>query len=133
VVDDDLGVRKSLEGLLAVDFEVVSANGVEEAESALERGDFDVVLTDYEMPGVSGMSFLRELYGRRPEIMGILLTGHVDHPEVRKAERDDAVVRIITKPYDPERLIKWIENAVRLSRMRRAITKLNKAPTKPPT
>ncbi len=59
VVEDDPSMRLAVEGALSIDFEVKTASNVTEALSALADDEFDVVVTDYEMPGGSGLDLMR--------------------------------------------------------------------------
>lgn len=124
VVDDDPVVRMSLAALLEDDFVVHEASDVIAADAKLAAEHFDVVLSDFEMPGETGMRFLRRVSAARPGTMCILVTGQVEHPEVRQAGKDEAIVRVISKPYDPARLLRWVENAARLAKMRQAMAAL---------
>jgi DNA-binding NtrC family response regulator len=128
IVDDDAAMRMSLSGLLSDDFEVTATGDTAQAEAALRANEFDVVLSDYDMPGETGMEFFRRIHSSYPGVMGILLTGHGEHPDVRRAEADQTVVRVISKPYDPARLLKWVENTVRLARMRQAMNQIARPP-----
>ena len=119
LVDDDLPARLALHGVLSDDFLVTVADGMPSAQALLARHDFDVLLTDLEMPKGSGLSLLKLVESRWPWIIGILLTGHEDRAEVRNARGDGRLYRVMRKPYDPEALIASIRGAVTLSRMRR--------------
>src|SRR5205823_3936143 len=89
VVDDDTNTRLSVEALLCSDFHVASAGGVQEAELLISHhGEFDVVVTDYNMPGASGMVLVTRLAESSPETVVIMVTGYSEEPEVRRAQRD---------------------------------------------
>ncbi len=119
VVDDDAAVRFSVEGVLGLEFDVQGAASVDEALMRLQQADFDVVLSDYRMPGRSGLDLLRTVTERYPDVMVILLTGHPDLTELQNPANVQAVVRVLSKPYDPKRLLHWVSSTVKLSRMRR--------------
>lgn len=124
VVDDDYLMRLAVEGVLSVDFEVKTASNVTEALSALADAEFDVVVTDYEMPGGSGLDLMRSVETKFPNVMVIMLTGHVEVADVRQAESVQGLIRVLSKPYDPPRLIRWVANTVKLAQMRRATNQL---------
>jgi two-component system response regulator HupR/HoxA len=119
VVDDDIGARTTLHGVLVDDFEVAVADGLGNAEAALARADFDVLLTDLEMPNGSGLTLLKRVETRWPWIIGILLTGHDERAEVRSARDDKRLYRVMRKPYQPEALIDSVRRGVALARLRR--------------
>src|SRR5687768_7948605 len=91
VVDDDAGTRESTAAILSIECFVETAPHGMAAISMLERGEFEVLVVDYEMPGMSGTELLRRAAVRHPNAVGILVTGHADLPEVRKARRDHEV------------------------------------------
>src|ERR1043166_6243805 len=62
VVDDDAVLRKLLSDQIArMGFDTAPAASGEEALAALSRSDFDVLLLDIRMPGLSGLETLREI------------------------------------------------------------------------
>ena len=122
VVDDDPQVRASVEALLEIDFEVTLASGVAEAERLLTENDFDVVLTDYDMPGGTGLQLVERVRKDYPGLLTIVITGHPELPALKVAETDAAVVRVLAKPYDPRRLMSLVQSATRLSRVGRELS-----------
>ena len=78
VIDDEEIVRLSHRRILAGDrFNVETVlNGVEGLE-LLERQPVDVVLLDLRMPGMDGISVLRTIKEKWPEIEVVVITGHV--------------------------------------------------------
>ena len=120
VVDDDPKVRESLVTLLEIDFRVTAAGNIAEAERKFGEAEFDVVITDYDMPGGTGLQLVEWLRRRYPGVQVIVVSGHAGAPELQGAERDDSVVRVLAKPYDPRRLTGLVQSATRLARLRRA-------------
>lgn len=77
VVDDERSIRRLVHRCLArVDFEVLeAANG--EAALELARGvDFDVVISDVQMPTMSGIELLARLRVEQPALPVVILSGH---------------------------------------------------------
>ncbi len=126
VVDDADAVRISLEALLTPEFVVGTAANVDEAEAKLARTKFQVVLTDHQMPGRSGLDLLKLLHERHPETVGILVTGNASYPEVQNARATWRDFRIVIKPYDPEALLSLVRNAAVFARLRQATSRLGK-------
>ncbi len=126
VVDDEPAVCASVEALLSTEFQVAIARNGLEAEKVLLRDHFDVVLTDYHMPQVSGLVLLRKIMQRHPSTVGILMTANAAYPEVRAAQHEWRDFRVIIKPYDPEALLAMVRNAAVFSRLRRATNKLDR-------
>lgn len=124
IVDDDERMRASVEALLALQFKVTTAKGMAEAMSALDQAVYDVVLTDYDMPGGTGLELMQAIQARFPSAMIICVTGHPDLPELRESEVQRELLRVIAKPYDPKRLLSWVDNAVKLSRLHQATSRI---------
>lgn len=77
VVDDDAVFREELSELLRDDLHSVTpAPSVAKAIETLEGEEFDVVLTDLKMPRQSGLDLLREVRGRWPRTLVVMLTGY---------------------------------------------------------
>ena len=123
VVDDDEAARESLQAVLELECEVLTAANTTEADEALQRAQVDVVVTDHDMPGRTGLEWLGAMRRSHPAVMVILLTGHPDIADFKNAERSQEVVRVMRKPYDPKRLVQLVRNTVKLSRTGRALAK----------
>ncbi len=91
VVDDDPSARDVLAEFLGEEgFRVgVEANG-EAALAALDRGGYDIVLTDLRMPGMGGLEVLRRVKEKRPDAEVIVLTGYATIQDGVEAMRDGA-------------------------------------------
>ena len=87
VVDDTPHVLRMLASMLEIDgFEVVSqATSGEEAIERLDEADPDVVVIDYKMPAMDGLTAARELRSRRPDQVVVLYTAYIDAALEREA------------------------------------------------
>jgi len=76
-VDDEVGLLKVAKQILEMQgsFEVETAASVEEAQEKMRKKEFDVIVSDYIMPGKDGLEFLKELRDRENSIPFILFTG----------------------------------------------------------
>ena len=90
LVEDDEDVRDTVESLLLREFEVIT---VESAEKALQefannydQSPIDIVLTDYKMPGNTGLFLANRIKVHYPEVLTILMTGYQDKAIVMPAE-----------------------------------------------
>ena len=79
-------------------------NGAD-ALAAFKRNplDFDLVVTDLKMRGMSGLDLLRELHAMRPELPVILASGHVDE-ELRATAIAAGAAAVLAKPGTIEEL-----------------------------
>ncbi len=111
VVDDDEGVRSSLDGLFRSIGHPVATFG--SAEAFLASGaiaDSACVVSDVRMPGgMSGLRLAKEI--RRAGTPVILISGFVDDRLEREAD-DEGVLRVLSKPFDPEDLVTIVEEAL---------------------
>jgi EAL domain-containing protein (putative c-di-GMP-specific phosphodiesterase class I) len=121
LVDDEDSVRRASARVLGAEgFEVVQAEDGRAALAHLERGDFDVVVSDVMMPHMSGLELLRAIRQRDLELPVILLTGMPNVAAALEAKRHGAL-HYLTKPVDNARLVLAVSRAERLRRF--AVTK----------
>src|SRR5712691_1341871 len=115
VVDDEQSLRKVLAATLQREgYEVQVASDGEEAIAALDRDGADVVVTDLVMPRMDGLSLLRKVVARHPDVPVIVVTAHgkVDSAvEAMKAGAFD----FVTKPFEHAELKTIIAKAARQS------------------
>lgn len=77
VVDDEGAIRYSISKTLQrVGYQVHTAASGEEALEMMQRQEYDVVLTDIRMPGLSGVDLLAQIKEQAPDAVVILLTGY---------------------------------------------------------
>jgi PAS domain S-box-containing protein len=115
-VDDESMVREALgEGLGAAGFAVVLAQSGSEALALLDAGEaFDVIVSDFAMPGMDGLTLLREAQSRRPGLPGLILTGYIE-----SLQSDDILsnaLSVLRKPIGAAALASSINAALVLSR-----------------
>jgi PAS domain S-box-containing protein len=111
VVDDDRAVRDSVAEILRAEgCEVdVAADGTA-ALAALERRDYDLVLSDVVMPGMDGYELYQEVRRRKPRTAVALMTAfYYDKDHIIKRSRMEGLQGVLfKKPIDPERLRKTL-------------------------
>ncbi len=112
VVDDDPLIRGSLyEMLRGQRFEVEMASDGTEAIDHLKRREFQLVLTDWKMPQVDGMSLLSHIRRNYPDVNVVLITGFGTITSAVEAIREGAF-DYLTKPIHPEELEATIQRAL---------------------
>ncbi len=98
VADDEPSFRELLADILeTAGHEVVEARDGEQALAALERGAYDLVLTDQRMPGIGGLELLRRIRQRAAPPPVVMLTAYGTIPEAVEAVRLGAA-DYLTKP-----------------------------------
>lgn len=77
VVDDEAGIRELLSKTLALaEYDVDLAAGGQEALERLRRAPCDLLITDLKMPGVDGLTLIREARRFMPQLPIIIITGY---------------------------------------------------------
>lgn len=108
VLDDEENICEILREFLSRDgHEVVTARRGEDGLELLEKRPFDILITDLNMPGVSGWELARQVRRDAPETLIIMLTGwgsQVEHLN----RRERIIDHILHKPIDFSRLNKII-------------------------
>lgn len=99
LIDDEPNVTRGMKHTLRKeDYEILSATSSKEALDILEQTAVDVVVSDEQMPGMSGTEFLVLVKQRYPEIIRILLTGHASSEAVLRAVNEAHIYRFLLKP-----------------------------------
>jgi len=112
IVDDDDAVRGILLDLLSEKYECNTASSAEEAFQFLEIEDYDVVLTDIAMPGLTGIELLKRIQLKDLEMPVIFISGkNGDHDP-------DGLVKLgafayVRKPFGLEEIEYLVERAVK--------------------
>ncbi|HEY3064857.1 MAG TPA: sigma-54 dependent transcriptional regulator [Methylomirabilota bacterium] len=111
VVDDEPRVLDSLEAVLATDFRVLRAGGGEAALELLRREDVAVIVTDYRMPGMTGVELLRRSHEVAPDALRIVLTAYTDVDSLMDAINTARIYHFLPKPWDPSELLLVVRRA----------------------
>jgi CheY-like chemotaxis protein len=116
VADDDLAVCHSVEDLLrSQGCEVTTARNGREAEELLERGTYDLVLSDVVMPDVDGYELFQYVREHHPETPVVLMTAFFyDRDHVIKRSKLAGLDGVLyKKPVNPGRLIELVREHCR--------------------
>ncbi|GAB4276834.1 MAG: hypothetical protein Kow0029_19070 [Candidatus Rifleibacteriota bacterium] len=113
-VDDEPNIIYSYSRGLRKDWELVTAMSGEEALKAIdEQGPFSVIVSDFNMPRMDGITFLAKSMEKDPESIRMMLTGEGDFQIATKAVNEGHIFRFITKPCPLEELNKALKDAYR--------------------
>jgi DNA-binding NtrC family response regulator len=111
LVDDELVFTKNMEKLLASrGYLVTAVNSGDTAIQALEEKDFDVVVLDLKMPGMDGITTLKEIQKLGLFTETLILTGHGSIDTALEAIKLGAY-DYLTKPCEIDELVAKIEGA----------------------
>ena len=130
LIDDDASARAALERVLTAEgYEVVSyPDGQRGLQAALEE-DFDCVLTDLRMPGVSGLELIDTLHEELPNLPVVLMTAHGTTDTAIEATRRGAFDYIL-KPFEMEELLPVLARAAEAGQRGRAKVAFGTEPTR---
>jgi DNA-binding NtrC family response regulator len=123
VVDDNDTMREGIADVLTREgFQVAVASNAVRALELFSQQRFDCVISDYKMKPVDGLTLLRQIKEKSPDVDVILITafGTVDVAvEVMKAGASD----FVTKPFAPDELTVRVKKIIELSEQRRNLQK----------
>jgi len=126
VVDDEEQVRQSIAQWLELGgFAVESAANANAAMVQFRKSTPDVVITDFKMPGKTGLDLMREIHQLDADIPVVLLTAHGDVPLAVSAIREGAY-DFLQKPYVPDHLSAVVNRAIDQSALRAKLRSLTK-------
>ncbi len=123
LVDDEHIVTSSIESymMLETPHDVVSYNNPLEALAALDQIHPDVVVSDFNMPQLTGIDFLKQVKAQFPNVETILLTGYADKENAIAAINEVGIYRYLEKPWDNGQLQATIEQALERQRLVRGL------------
>lgn len=113
-VDDEHNVLRALERIFLDDeYEIVVTGSGEEGLKIMETsGPFQVVISDYRMPVMNGVEFLKAVYERWPETVRIVLSGYADAGSIVAAINEGHIYRFIPKPWNDDDLRVTIQDCL---------------------
>lgn len=116
IVDDEVMITQTLRQLveLTLDAEVFAYNDPSEVvqSDVLKEHVFDVVISDFMMPKLSGIQFLKAVKDAQPEVVPILLTGYSDKENAIKSINEVGLYYYLEKPWDNTEIIKVVQNGL---------------------
>ena len=127
IIDDEEMVTTSLRSFLELetDYEVVTFTSPKDALEYVREHPIDLVVSDYLMPDIDGISLLLQIKQLRPNATRVLLTGYADKENAIKAINDVGLYQYIEKPWENADLKLVIQNGLeRADLVRRLTTKI---------
>ena len=121
VVDDESALRKALRtSLTASGFAVEEARSGEEALGSVQQHQFDLVLLDVSMPGMSGIDACRRIRGISPQA-GIVMVTVRDQEDDKVRALEAGADDYVTKPFKLRELTARLRAVLRRTRMSEAV------------
>ena len=116
-VDDEDSILHSLERLLKNQFQVFTADRAAAGLTVLrDHPDCAVVLSDYRMPGMNGVDFLRQVRVMYPQTSRAILSGQIDLQQVSDALNASDIHKFFLKPWENDYLLIQMIEAVQMHR-----------------
>ncbi len=113
LVDDEPNVLSALKRQLRGEYEVETSEDPALAILKINsKAPFAAVISDFRMPKMNGIEFLKEVRKRSPETTRIMLTGYADLDNAIRAVNDGHVFRFLTKPCENEVLLENLKEGV---------------------
>ncbi len=110
LLDDESNVLHSLKRTLTKkNWEIHCFDNPFQALKAVEKGNFDLILSDFRMPEMDGVTFLEKTKNISPDIIRIILSGHADLDNVMDSINRAEIYRFLTKPCNPKELISTLQ------------------------
>ncbi len=113
VVDDEYGIRTGVRQILEMEgFSVEEAETGKDAILLLDRTAFDVILIDYRLPDIDGLTLLQAIRARKLDVMTCMITAYANIETAIAATRQ-GIDFFLPKPFSPNDLIGVVETLLR--------------------
>ena len=116
IIDDEEQIRSLLVDLLGETYDCHEAGSAEEALAALETETFDLVISDIDMGGMSGLELVPRVHSLSPDTVVVMISGNQDIEFAIRALRVGAF-DYISKPIDIRHVEAAVERAVKHSEL----------------
>ena len=112
VVDDDISVRQSLEGLIrSAGMAVQAFASAEEFLNSVNGRTPDCLVLDVQLPGMNGFELLHHLVARKCKVPVIFMTAHGYDERARSGASSAWTVAYLTKPFSEDELLDAVQTA----------------------
>lgn len=123
IADDDPAIRELLTQILSDHYAVEEAVNGEEALEGIKSGKYDLVLLDFQLPGMNGIDVLKQLRDRQGELPVILITGH-GSPNMAIQASSLGVYGFMSKPFEIEDLLQLVSHFFEAQRLKEEVRAL---------
>ncbi|TWT89471.1 response regulator [Stieleria varia] len=118
LVDDDPNVLQGFKRHLRKRYDITLAVGGHAAlEAIAHEGPFAVVVSDMQMPEMSGVEFLSKVLEINPHTIRVMLTGNADQKTAVDAVNDGKIFRFLNKPCEPDALAQALDAGIQQYRL----------------
>ena len=119
IVDDKLLMCENLKRLLGKkEYEILTAHAGQEALSLLEKSIVDLFILDVHLPDITGLSILSHIKSHHPDTPVIYITDDMDL-DAALADLRCGAFGYLRRPFEPDELVKTVENAIIQKKLKR--------------
>ncbi len=112
-VDDEINIIQAYRRTLRNKFNIQGASNGDDALEILRNGEYAVIISDMQMPGMNGIEFLAAAKELKPDVVRIMLTGNADLQTAVDAVNKGDIFRFHNKPCHTDILEKTIIDAIK--------------------
>ncbi|MBL1142015.1 MAG: response regulator [Proteobacteria bacterium] len=116
-VDDEINIIQAYRRTLRNKFNIQGVSNGDDALELLRTGDYAVIISDMQMPGMNGIEFLAAAKELKPDIVRVMLTGNADLQTAVDAVNKGDIFRFHNKPCHADILEKTISDGLRQYRL----------------
>ncbi len=120
IVDDEMGSRQSLHAVFSNEYKVYLAESAKVALARLGETRVDLVMLDYMMPDTNGVTLLREIQSRYPDVPFVMVSASSTVRPVVDAMRAGAF-DFVAKPFDVQEIRAVVARALEHSGLKRKV------------
>ena len=123
IVDDEDMILTSISSYLDLEtnYNVVTFTSAIKALEHVKKNNVNLIISDYIMPEMDGISFLAKVREIKPEIPRIILTGYADKENAIKAINEVGLFQYIEKPWDNNDLSIIIRNGLEKQKLMKSL------------
>ena len=113
IVDDEIQIIRALKRALhSTGYEILEATGPEAAMNILDNTRPDIIICDYNMPGMCGIDVLKYAKKVLPNTFRVLMTGYSDLSIAVAAINEGSIYYYIAKPWKNDELTSMLQNII---------------------
>jgi len=133
IVDDEEMVLTSLHSFLSLEtpYNIETFTSAKKALEFIKTNNVDLIVSDYLMPEMDGISFLIKVRKLKPEVPRIILTGYADKENAIKAINRVGLFQYIEKPWNNDDILIIFRNGLEkqklMKKLEEKIDEINKA------
>ncbi|OZG71201.1 hypothetical protein BTA51_22470 [Hahella sp. CCB-MM4] len=126
IVDDEENILRSLKRLFRrEDYQIITATSGAEALEVLNTTPVSVILSDQRMPGMTGSELFLQVKTLYPRTIRLIMSGYTELESITNAINDGAIFKFLLKPWDDDKLLGHIREAMSIYHLKTRNERLN--------